>query len=86
VETFPQSLTDNTPAATVTLAGIAVPEPSTATMFVLFFLMQGGLYLLRHSRLTIRHKTSEELSLLLYNYGTRPRHNTRITSVYDDFH
>jgi len=45
-ETFPQSPTDNTPAASVT----AVPEPSTLTMVLLFSSLQAGLILLRSAR------------------------------------
>ena len=34
VETFPQSPTDNMPAATVTFTGTAVPEPSLAILII----------------------------------------------------
>jgi hypothetical protein len=47
-EAFPQSSTDNTPAATITPAGVtAVPEPPTATIVLLVFFLQGGVLLLR---------------------------------------
>lgn len=52
-ETFPQNPADNTPVATVTPAGgMAVPEPSTATLIILGTLLQGGFLFLRQSRLT----------------------------------
>lgn len=48
VETFPQSPTDNTPAAIVTPAGVTpVPEPSSMVVVLLVSSLQAGCLLLR---------------------------------------
>lgn len=48
-ETFPQSPTDSTPAATVTVAN-AVPEPSTLTLALILASLQSGVLLMRSAR------------------------------------